>query len=75
MTELPLLPRIEMPTVGIVTLLFTEKLAVDAMMENKKTYVWRRPGDRGTSLGLAYCSLLFIYLSSIAEVACDVYQH
>lgn len=37
--QMPMLPQHEQPTVAIVTLLFSEKLAVDAMMDNKITYV------------------------------------
>ncbi|KAH9513942.1 hypothetical protein Btru_031804 [Bulinus truncatus] len=37
--ELPTLTGKEQPTVGIITTLYQEKLAVDAMIQNKKTYV------------------------------------
>ena len=37
--QMPMLPSHEQPRVALVTLLFSEKLAVDAMMDNKTTYV------------------------------------
>ncbi|BFZ15111.1 hypothetical protein BsWGS_18149 [Bradybaena similaris] len=37
--ELPMLASREQPTIGIITTLYHEKLAVDAMMDEKRTYV------------------------------------
>ncbi|CAL1532447.1 unnamed protein product [Lymnaea stagnalis] len=37
--ELPTLTGKEQPTIGIITTLYHEKLAVDAMIQDKKTYV------------------------------------
>ncbi|KAK6975253.1 hypothetical protein BgiMline_021599 [Biomphalaria glabrata] len=37
--DLPTLSSKEQPTIGIITGLYQEKLAVDAMIENKRTYV------------------------------------
>ena len=36
---MPILPEREQPTVAVITLLYCEKQAVDAMMESKTTYV------------------------------------
>jgi hypothetical protein len=36
---MPILPEQDQPTVAVITLLYCEKLAVDAMMDSKTTYV------------------------------------
>ncbi len=38
-SQMPVLPKAEQPTVAIVTLLYSEKMAVDSMMDHKTTYV------------------------------------
>ncbi len=37
--QMPRVGRTDQPTVAIITALFVEKLAMDAMIENKQTYV------------------------------------
>ena len=37
--QMPMLARSERPTIAVITSNYYEKLAVDAMMENKTTYV------------------------------------
>ncbi|RUS78721.1 hypothetical protein EGW08_013508 [Elysia chlorotica] len=37
--DLPMLTGQEQPTIGLITTLYHEKLAVDAMMEDKRTYI------------------------------------
>ncbi|GFS17523.1 C3 and PZP-like alpha-2-macroglobulin domain-containing protein 8 [Elysia marginata] len=37
--DLPMLTGQDQPTIGVITTLYHEKLAVDAMMEDKKTYI------------------------------------
>uniref|UniRef100_A0A2C9LHC9 Uncharacterized protein n=1 Tax=Biomphalaria glabrata TaxID=6526 RepID=A0A2C9LHC9_BIOGL len=45
--DLPTLSSKEQPTIGIITGLYQEKLAVDAMIENKRTYVkYKTEGNR-----------------------------
>ena len=36
---MPTIAANQQPTIAIITALYCEKLAIDAMMENKKTYV------------------------------------
>ena len=38
-THMPMLSREEQPGVAVITLLYAEKLAVDAMMDGKTTYI------------------------------------
>ena len=49
-THIPQLAEKEQPTVAIITLLYCEKLAVDAMMEFKTTYI-RVKKTEGTVVG------------------------
>ena len=37
--QMPTIAANQQPTIAIITALYCEKLAIDAMMENKKTYV------------------------------------
>ncbi|XP_064637244.1 uncharacterized protein LOC135493677 [Lineus longissimus] len=48
-TDMPRLTGKEQPTVGIVTALYCEKQAVDAMIENKTTYVKYSAKTKGDS--------------------------
>ena len=43
--HIPHLPAKEQPTIAIVTLLFCEKVAVDAMMDSKTTYIRIKKGE------------------------------
>jgi len=43
-TQMPTLPRYAQPTIAIVTLLYCEKLAVDALIDYKTTYIRRKKG-------------------------------
>lgn len=37
--QVPILSSYEQPTIAIITALYCEKIAVDAMLDNKKTFV------------------------------------
>ena len=45
MAHIPHLPSKDQPTIAIVTLLFCEKVAVDAMMDFKTTYIRIKKGE------------------------------
>lgn len=49
--QMPTIAANQQPTIAIITALYAEKLAVDAMMESKTTYV------RYKTEGLCYKSL------------------
>ena len=44
--HVPVLSRSDQPTVAIVTLLYCEKLAVDAMIDHKTTYIRCKKGGQ-----------------------------
>jgi len=41
--EFPVIASREMPTIAIITSLFCEKMAIDAMLESKVTYIKHVP--------------------------------
>ena len=45
-THVPDLSRSDQPTVAIIALLYCEKLAVDAMIDNKTTYIRCKKGGQ-----------------------------
>ena len=45
------LSRTFQPTIAIITVNYFEKLAVDAMIENKVTFVRHKQGERGSDRG------------------------
>ena len=61
---MPVLPDSEQPAIAIITLLYCEKLAVDAMMDPKTTYV--RYKTEGTYATTAHAVVLTYCLGAVA---------
>ena len=56
--QMPTIAANQQPTIAIITALYHEKVAVDAMMENKTTYV--RYKTEGWWLGIFFYHLLWL---------------
>lgn len=48
--QMPTLSNTQQPSIAIITVNYYEKLAVDAMMSNKVTYVRHKPEGKSTIL-------------------------
>uniref|UniRef100_A0A5S6QK10 Nucleoside phosphorylase domain-containing protein n=1 Tax=Trichuris muris TaxID=70415 RepID=A0A5S6QK10_TRIMR len=68
--QMPKVSRSDRPSVAIVTALYAEKLAVDAMLENKRTYVrYKSDGESNVyTLGnIGNCRVVSTKLSAVGQ--------
>jgi len=56
-TEYPTIAAREMPTIAIITSLYCEKMAVDAMLESKVTYI-KHVADASMPGKQVHCGIL-----------------
>jgi len=59
--EFPSLPPRDAPTVAIVTTLFCERIAVDAMLDAKTTYVRHNPDSPLNGKWIIFSSPMFYF--------------
>lgn len=61
MKQMPTIATNQQPTIAIITAMYYEKLAVDAMMENKTTYMKYKTEGKGSIFS-------FVFLISFLEM-------
>ena len=66
---MPTIETNQQPTIAIITAMYYEKLAVDAMMENKTTYMKYKTEGKGFILSSSTFlkSFLFLFLKYIKK--------
>ncbi|CAD5112115.1 DgyrCDS1356 [Dimorphilus gyrociliatus] len=67
--NIPILPTDEQPTVAVVTLLFEEKMAIDALLSNRKTYVRAKVTGEGQVYTIGKVGRLRVVTTKLSRVS------